>query len=104
MAVVVAGAWQVVASSCTRSQHSPKTPTQNKQTTDGNPVLALAPTFPPAQNHTLSSLGELPEFDPPVSYGKKGKSFSGSFNATDFINVGAPPPTWAEFVAALTTG
>jgi hypothetical protein len=70
--------------------------------TNGAPVLALAPQFPAGQDHTLTSLAQLPTFNPTVNVSLS--VWKGTFTAADFINLGAPPPTWDEFVVALTGG
>ena len=69
---------------------------------NGAPVLALAPQFPAGQDHTLTSLAQLPTFNPPVNVSLS--VWKGAFTAADFINLGAPPPTWDEFVVALKGG
>lgn len=71
-------------------------------TANGAPVLALAPQFPAGQDHALTSLAQLPVLNPPVNVSLS--VWKGSFTAADFINLGAPPPTWDEFVASLRAG
>lgn len=71
-------------------------------TQNGNPVLALAPQFPAGQDRTLTSLAQLPVLNPPQNVSLA--IWKGSFSEASFINVGAPPPTWDEFVTALRSG